>query len=351
MSIGPLMIDLRGLSIEEDELKWLQNPQVGGVILFSRNFESIEQLTELVSQIHSLRSPPLLVSVDHEGGRVQRFREGFTILPAVAEFGKLYAENKKRARHLAEETGWLMASELRAVGIDFSFAPVLDLDLGVSEVIGDRAFHRDPDVVSDLALNFIHGMKRAGMATVGKHFPGHGAVELDSHLDLPVDTRSLEDIRQQDLLPFQRLFTNGLDAVMPAHILYRNIDAEPAGFSPFWLQKILREEMQFSGAIFSDDLSMGGATGVGAMNERVDKALKAGCDMVLICNSPETIPTVLQGLKREESPIRQGHLARMHGRHHIRWQQLYDSPHWHQVRHALIQLSLLSTDDFHLQES
>ncbi|MCK4950974.1 MAG: beta-N-acetylhexosaminidase, partial [Gammaproteobacteria bacterium] len=220
MSLGPVMVDVAGIELSSEEREMLQHPLVGGVILFTRNYQDVEQLERLVAELHAIREPRLLVSVDHEGGRVQRFREGFTRLPAVGRLSEIYNQDKKKARQYAEASGWLMASELRAVDIDFSFAPVLDLDRGVSTIIGDRAFHSSPEAVADLAHAYMHGMRKAGMEATGKHFPGHGAVAADSHLDLPVDNRRYEDIYAEDILPFERMIHYGLAAVMPAHVVY-----------------------------------------------------------------------------------------------------------------------------------
>jgi len=314
MSMGPVMVDLRGLELQPDEREMLQHPAVGGVILFSRNYESIEQVSELSARIHAVREPPLMIAVDQEGGRVQRFRDGFFRLPPVGRFGELYRHDRKRALLLAREAGWLMASEVLSVQVDLSFAPVLDLDRGVSEVIGDRAFHREPEAVTELALAYQHGMHEAGMASVGKHFPGHGGVAADSHHSLPEDSRRYVDLELEDLVPFQRLAHNGLNGVMVAHVLYPLVDTQPAGFSRVWLQQVLRRTLGFQGAIFSDDLSMGGAEWAGDYPQRAGAALQAGCDMVLVCNQPERAAEVVESLVDYHDPAAQLRLARMHGR-------------------------------------
>jgi len=313
MSIGPVMVDLRGVELLPEERDLLRHPAVGGVILFSRNYESAEQVGALARAIHALREPPLLVAVDQEGGRVQRFRDGFFRLPAVGRLGDLYDMDRQRALRLAQEAGWLMASEILSVGVDLSFAPVLDLDLGISTVIGDRAFHRRPGPVAELALAYQRGMHEAGMATVGKHFPGHGGVAADSHLSLPEDPRALVDLQMKDLIPFERLIHNGLNAVMAAHVLYPQVDAQPAGFSRRWLSGVLRGQLGFQGVIFSDDLSMGGAEWAGDYPQRARMALEAGCDMVLVCNQPEHAALVVESLAGYSDPAAQLRLARMHG--------------------------------------
>ena len=350
MPLGPVMIDLVGTTISEQERGWLTDPLVGGVILFRRNYESLEQLENLVEDIHRSggRATPLLVAVDHEGGRVQRFHEGFTRLPSAGMIGDIYRNDRKRGRRLAEQAGWVMASELRAVGIDFSFAPVLDINYGVSSVIGDRAFYESADGVADLASNYVAGMKRAGMTAVGKHFPGHGAVEVDSHLALPVDERQFVDIEMADLIPFERLIANGLGGIMPAHILYSNIDPQLAGFSAYWLQNVLRGQLQFQGVIFSDDLSMGGATGAGNITQRASMALDAGCDMVLVCNDPIAIGTLLDELGYEHDVVHNIRLARLHGRHRITLNQLHADPHWTQSVHALSRMQEHTSGSFKL---
>jgi len=329
MSLGPIMLDLDSIEMSPEEREILQNPLIGGVILFTRNFSSVEQIHHLVQEIHQIREPRLLVAVDHEGGRVQRFRDGFTSLPAVGHFGEIYQHNKKRAHLLSETAGWMMAAELRAVGIDFSFAPVLDVDYGVSEVIGDRAFHQDSQIVTELAHAYTIGMHDAGMAATGKHFPGHGAVTADSHVDIPVDDREYKDIYAHDILPFKRMIQHGMAAVMPAHVIYSKVDKLPAGFSEIWLKDILRKRLAFQGVIFSDDLDMKGASVIGEKYiDRAEKALSAGCDMVLVCNNREGALNVLDNLRGHNDPVSHIRLARMHGKHDITMVELHKSERW-----------------------
>jgi len=328
MSLGPLMIDLAATELGAEERELLAHPLIGGVILFTRNYVNPEQLTALVAAIHAVREPQLLVAVDHEGGRVQRFREGLTRLPAAALFGELYERDARHARRLAETGGWLMAVELRSLGVDFSFAPVLDLNFGVSTVIGDRAFHRRPDVVAELAQAYMRGMQHAGMAATGKHFPGHGAVRADSHLELPIDTRRYEDILVDDLVPFERMIGNGIAAIMPAHVVYSQVDSRPAGFSPFWIKEVLRKRLGFQGVVFSDDLHMEAAGVAGDYVERAHAALQAGCDMALVCNDRAGAMQILDGLGPYNDPVAHMRLARMHGRHPITRAALHLDPAW-----------------------
>ena len=315
MRLGPVMVDVGGLELNADDIERLQHPQVGGVILFARNYAAPLQLIQLCHSIRELRTPQLLVAVDHEGGRVQRFRHGFTPIPAMAELGKLWDRDPAQAIAAARGCGFVIGSELQAHGVDFSFAPVLDVDYGESGVIGDRALHRDPNVIAVLAEALQAGLSAAGMASVGKHFPGHGYVRADSHLEVPVDDRTLAEITAADLVPFQRLARSGLGGIMPAHVVYPKVDSKPAGFSSVWLQKILREKLGFEGLIFSDDLSMEGASTAGGVMARANAALNAGCDMVLLCNDPRAQDSLLEGLERRPvAPTLARRLEKMRGR-------------------------------------
>jgi beta-N-acetylhexosaminidase len=281
---GPVMVDVLGTELAADDRERLLHPLVGGVILFARNYASPAQLELLTEAILGLRDPQLLIAVDHEGGRVQRFRAGFTALPPMRTLGQLWDFDPRQAADEAEHCGRVIASELGARGVDFSFTPVLDLDYGHSAVIGNRAFHRNPGAVAQLAGALCRGLRAGGMAAVGKHFPGHGFVAGDSHDETPIDNRVLALLEDDDMRPFAALIEEGLEGVMPAHVLYPAVDARPAGFSPLWLQTVLRERMAFDGMIFSDDLSMGGAGEAGDVVARADAAQAAGCDMVLVCN-------------------------------------------------------------------
>lgn len=325
--LGPVMIDLEGLYLSDSEINRLTHPLVGGVILFTRNFESPEQLQSLVLEIRSARKD-VIIAVDHEGGRVQRFREGFTRLPCMKSLGVSYALDRDKALRDATELGWLMAAELRAFDIDISFAPVMDRDYGVSSVIGDRAFSSDPAVIVELCSAFVAGMHEAGMASTGKHFPGHGAVSADSHIDIPVDERSREEIESEDMLIFKQMSERGMDAVMPAHVIYPKVDSQPAGFSRVWID-ILRNECQFDGVIFSDDLSMEGASVAGSFESRADAALSAGCDMVLVCNNPDAAEAVITHLSDFEPAARsQSRLGHMLGKKVIAKAELTRSDRW-----------------------
>lgn len=331
MSLGPVMLDLRGPELQQDEIELLSHPLVGGVILFARNYVNPVQLSELTARIHHVRTPALLIAVDHEGGRVQRFREGFTRLPAAGLFGRIYDDNQKAALEQVTRAGWLMASELLSAGVDFSFAPVLDVNTGRSQVIGDRAFHRDTDALSSLAKAYCKGMKTAGMAAVGKHFPGHGHVREDSHEEIPVDERSFEDILMRDMVPFERVIGAGIAGIMPAHVIYPAVDDRPAGFSTVWLNQILRQRLGFQGAIFSDDIVMAGAATAGGYPDRAVAALEAGCDMVLICNNQPAALEVIGSLKIEPHPLTQVRLMRMRAAGYGKsYDSLRKDPYWNE---------------------
>jgi len=295
-ALGPVMVDVAGLALDAHERELLAHPLVGGVILFARNYAAPAQLEALTAAIHALRDPPLLIAVDHEGGRVQRFVEGFTRLPPMRALGRLYDREPALASNLAGAIGVVLAAELRARGVDFSFAPVLDIDFGASSVIGDRAFHATAAGVTALARGLVAGLARMGMGAVGKHFPGHGYVRADSHLEVPVDERDLATIMANDLVPYQALVGHGLAGVMPAHVVYPRVDAQPAGFSRVWLADILRGRLGFDGIVFSDDLSMEGASVAGGIVERGRAALDAGCDMVLVCNARAAAERLLDGI-------------------------------------------------------
>ncbi|HEX2795918.1 MAG TPA: beta-N-acetylhexosaminidase [Immundisolibacter sp.] len=304
---GPLVIGLPGPQLTPADAELLRHPAVGGVILFERNFVDADQLRALCADIHALREPRLLIAVDQEGGRVQRLRRGFTPLPPAAAYGRAYSEDAARGLALARAGGLVMAAELVALGIDLSFAPVLDLDYGVSEIIGARAFHAQPQAVAALAGAFMAGMAEAGMAACGKHFPGHGAVAADTHLTQVIDRRSRDAI-EADLLPYRRLIPDGLASVMMAHVVFPAVDAEPAGFSRRWVQEVLRGELGFGGAVFSDDLGMAGAAAAGDFVERARRALAAGCDYLLICNDPDAVNATLAALSPAAVPLPR-HLA------------------------------------------
>ena len=306
LPLGPLMIDIAGTELTDVERQRLCHPLVGGIILFSRNYASRQQLTALTAEIHALRQPRLLIAVDHEGGRVQRFREGFTRLPAMRALGQLYDRDPPAALAAARAVGLVLAADLRACGVDYSFTPVLDLDYGPSRVIGDRAFHRDPGVVIALAGALGEGLKQGGMGTCGKHYPGHGYVIPDSHVELPVDDRPMAGM-QEDLLPYRQL---PLDAVMAAHVIYDCLDCNTAVFSSKWID-YLRNDIKFNGVVFTDDLSMAGAGVVGDMLARVQAAWAAGCDMLLVCNAPDSVQLVLDNWRPEIDPLRSQRVQRL----------------------------------------
>jgi beta-N-acetylhexosaminidase len=334
MSLGPLMIDIAGTALNAEDREVLAHPLVGGVILFARNYADPEQLRELVAQVHAVRSPALLVAVDHEGGRVQRFREGFTRLPAVRHLGHQYDLDHAAGLGLARQHGWLMAAELLACGLDFSFAPCVDLDYGLSSVIGDRALHSNAAAAAELAVAYMHGMRDAGMAATAKHFPGHGAVVADSHLALPVDRRALADL-VDDLAPYRRLIDNGLPAIMVAHVLFPEVDSLPASLSRAWIGGVLRGELRFTGTVFADDLSMAGAASYGDILDRARQALEAGCDVLPVCNARPDVASLLDGLHWPPDPALHLRLARLRARVHPGHAALLASAEWQQSRAAL----------------
>lgn len=338
--LGPVMIDIEGIELTSEDRTLLNNPLTGGVILFTRNFKSPEQVRQLINGIRSLRDPALLIAIDHEGGRVQRFKEPFTHIPALHILGERYDVDSTVALQHAKIFGWLTAIELLAFNIDFSFTPVLDVDYGISAVIGDRAFHQKPEVIALLAAAYIEGMHDAGMASTGKHFPGHGGVSADSHTAIPVDTRPLNTILENDIVPFEKLIPKHLDGIMPAHVIYDAIANEPAGFSSFWLKEILREKLKFNGVIFSDDLDMQGASCISdSYAIRAETALNAGCDMVLICNNRPAADDILTNLNFEIPEVSYQRLLKMRGKimdssnavDNPRWDKLIQTVAWQQA--------------------
>ncbi len=335
MSLGPLMLDIEGTALTAADREVLAHPLVGSVILFTRNYADPQQLQALVAEIQGLRSPPLLVAVDHEGGRVQRFRAGFSPLPPLRRIGHAFDADAATGLAMARALGWLMAAELTACGLDFSFAPCVDLDYGLSEIIGDRAFHARAEAVAQLAIAYMHGMRDAGMAATAKHYPGHGAVVADSHLALPLDRRELVDM-EPDLLPYRRLIANGLPAVMVAHVLYPAVDSVPASFSRRWIEGVLRTELQFAGLVFADDLTMGGAAAVGDLVQRAQRALAAGCDVLPVCNDRPGAERLLDRLQSRIDPASQLRLVRMRGRSQLRFENLAASAAWQSAREWLL---------------
>lgn len=333
-AIGPVMIDIEGLTLTPSEQEKINHPNTGAVILFSRNYHDPVQVSKLIKSIRDARNGYILIAVDQEGGRVQRFQNGFTRLPPASTF--------VQQPELAEAAGWLMAAELLSVGVDFSFAPVLDIDCGVSEIIGNRSFSQNQQMATRLASSFRKGMCSAGMAATGKHFPGHGAVALDSHLTLPTDERDLQTIREKDMLPFKQLIAEGLEAIMPAHVLYPKVDSLPAGFSKLWIQQILRTELNFNGIVFSDDLSMEGASSMGDYPQRAKLALQAGCDMVLVCNNPTAAETVLTSIPVTENKTREKRLNTMRGKPHLSREKLMASVEWQQISEQISKITTLS---------
>ena len=312
--LGPVGVDIAGTTLTDAERDRLRDPLVGMVILFSRNFENPAQLQALTAEIHALRTPHLLIAIDHEGGRVQRVRTPpFTRLPPMAALGRLWQRDVLGACRAAVSCGYVLAAELRAFGVDLSFTPVLDLDWGRSGVIGDRAFHGDPRVVAMLAQHLCHGLALAGMSNCGKHFPGHGWAEADSHTHIPSDERGLDAIVGTDAAPYGWLGI-GLDSVMPAHVVYPQVDSLPAGFSPRWIGGVLRGQMGFTGAVFSDDLTMEGARVCGSVEDCAQTAIGAGCDFVLVCNDPAAADRVLGSLRWQRTRAFDERLARLQPR-------------------------------------
>jgi len=337
MAPGPLMLDLEGTSLSDSERNLLTQSPVGGVIFFARNISSKEQFMALTAEVSALR-PELLLAIDQEGGRVQRLREGYTILPPMQKLGTLFAQDSKRGAELLRNSGWLLAVEMIASGLDFSFAPVLDLDSSHCEVIANRSFSLDPAIASAAAGFFIEGMAEAGMAATGKHFPGHGGVTADSHLEIPYDARSLAELQSRDLVPFKALSPK-LQGIMPAHIVFPEVDSKAVGFSSYWLQNILRDELAFEGVIFSDDLSMKGADQLGTYAEKAEAALSAGCDMVLVCNNREGALEVLEFLQTRAEPYSSPRLPVMKAQKQWQWAELVNDARWRATREALTSLN------------
>ena len=337
MAPGPLMLDLEGTSLSDAERDLLLQSPVGGVIFFARNIGSKQQFMALTAEVSALR-PELLLAIDQEGGRVQRLREGYTILPPMQVLGNLLVEDSQRGAELLRNTGWLLAVEMIASGLDFSFAPVLDLDSSHCEVIANRSFSLDPEIAAAAAGFFIGGMAEAGMAATGKHFPGHGGVTADSHLEIPYDSRSLEQLQARDLLPFKAL-SNTLQGIMPAHIVFPEVDDKAVGFSSYWLQNILRGELAFDGVIFSDDLSMKGADQLGSYAEKAEAALSAGCDMVLVCNNRQGALEVLDFLQAQTEPVTAPRLPVMKAKKQWQWSGLKNDSRWQATREALAALN------------
>jgi beta-N-acetylhexosaminidase len=338
MSLGPLMVDVAGTQLSSEDIEVLRHPLVGGVLLFSRNYKNPTQVAALNAAIRALRTPQLLIAVDHEGGRVQRFREGFTQLPASHLLGRQFDEDRRGALRLTQSIGWLMATELRAVGVDFSFAPCVDLHYGLSEIIGDRSFHSAPDAVAALAVAYLAGMREAGMAAVAKHFPGHGAVVADSHVALPVDRREFVDL-EPDMRPYRLLIENQLPGVMAAHVVYPAVDALPASLSRRWIGEILRGTLGFHGCVFADDLSMAGAAAFGDVVERSRLALAAGCDVLPICNDRPAVHAVLRSFEPDLSnPASQARLVRMRARGEPP-RAFKDQAHWRETAAQIAKLS------------
>ncbi|MBB71970.1 MAG: beta-N-acetylhexosaminidase [Legionellales bacterium] len=339
MPLGPVITDIEGTSLNAEDTALLQHPQVGGVILFSRNYESPSQLQALTAEIKALDSE-LLITIDQEGGRVQRAREGLTTLPPFAAIGRLYQQDPSAGLAAARASSWVMASELRALGVDLSFTPVLDIDRQLNTVIGDRSFAEQPKMIIALSKAYIDGLHDAGMVAIGKHFPGHGGVVGDSHHELPVDERAFETLFAEDIVPFAELIKQQqLAGVMPAHIVYPHVDSMPAGFSEVWLQQILRSRLQFDGVIFSDDLTMEGASIAGDYPARADAALAAGCDILLVCNNRGGAIAVTQHLDSIDYPVNDNLYQPLRKPARLSWQALTKDPYWQEATALLASLA------------
>jgi len=338
------MTDISGRELTSADRDLLLEENVGGVILFSRNYESPQQISKLVQEIRNLKSPPLLVAVDHEGGRVQRFRNGFTDIPAMRKIGRLYEINANVALKVSETVGWIIGAELRSVGIDLSFAPCVDLDWGVSSVIGDRSFHKNKYAVENLAYHFSKGMRESGMSPVAKHFPGHGAVAIDSHEDLPIDRREFSKLLD-DIYPYESLIRkNTVSAVMMAHIIYKEADNLPASISEYWMQNHLRNQLNFDGVIFSDDLSMHALRDYGDTVTRAERALRSGCDMILICNDRDNTKKVIQAKKNHSNYNSMIRIARVSGKKTYSLGELQNDQKWRSAR-ALIEKFVINPEN------
>lgn len=334
-SIGAFVIDVEGKTLTPEDRELLMHPLVGGVILFTRNYESREQLRSLCHEIRRARKEPLLIMADQEGGRVQRFRSEFTKLPAMGTFGELYQKDPQTTLQYAKDCGWLMATELLSIGIDLSLAPVLDMNKKMNNVIGDRAFHANSNTIIEVAQAFIHGMHDAGMAATGKHFPGHGSVTADSHTALPIDTRSLEEVEKEDMVPFTAMIMNNITAIMAAHITFPNIDEYPVGYSKYWLQEILRKRLGFQGIIISDDLNMEGANISSDYKDRFLAARNAGCDLVLLCNNRAGVISVLDHTAPAAHKISQEKWETLKGRFTQPTMPFEQQPRWKTTREFL----------------
>lgn len=335
MKAGPLMVDIAGIELQADERERLLHPSVSGVVLFTRNFESLEQLTALVHELKNVKSPKLLIAVDQEGGRVQRFHSDFSKLPALQAIGEMYLHSAEQGLKCARDHAYLMASEILATGIDISFAPVLDIDFGLNQVIGERAFSNDVEIICKLATEYIAGMHEAGMKTTGKHFPGHGSVTADSHVALPIDERSREQIFNLDLVPFRQL-SSQLDAIMISHVIYSAVDSWPAGFSQVWVKQVLEDELNFKGMIFSDDITMQAAASIGSHTERANRALAAGCHCVMSCNDSAGRDEIIDNLKVTPSEQLYTHINAMYGIKPFDFSARKQSSRW-QAAHATIE--------------